>query len=441
MPWAGRVSSLLPRMTALRHRIHRAPEIAHEERQTAAAVAAWICDNTAGGLLPLAEDVGGTGLLFRVQGEGGRNTRQPVGSPGAGATVPSVLLRADLDGLPLFEKSGVPYASETPGRHHACGHDGHSSMLAAALTLLHMHRDEWGGVVYGLFQPAEETGTGALAVLADSAAMATLQQAGGVGRAFSFHNIPQRPLGQVMVRSAGTVARASTGLRVTLRGVQSHAAMPWEGNNPTLALASLASLAAGLPRRHAATAKSRGEEPPLCTLVHLNVGTRDYGISPGVGDLGVTLRACRTTTVDTMAAEIETAAQAVAQSQGLQYEAERIDYFCAAINDAASTAIVLDAATRVSRVPAVEMMQQPFSWSEDFGALASRWGGALVGIGGGLQLPVLHHETYDFPDELTPIGTELWVQVALCATGNYAGDAARWAAQTTQELGAGPAIS
>ena len=174
MPWGRRVGLLLPRATALRQQLHRSPEIAHEEVQTAASVANWLAEN-APGLMPLAAGVGGgTGLLFRVDG-----------SLASSDGHPSVLLRAELDGLPLVEASGVPHASTTVGRHHACGHDGHTAMLAAALALLHSHRSEWAGVVFGLFQPAEETGTGAAAVLADKSAMAALAGAGAVGRAFS----------------------------------------------------------------------------------------------------------------------------------------------------------------------------------------------------------------------------------------------------------------
>lgn len=324
-----------------------------------------------------------------------------------------MLLRADMDALPLFEKSGVPHASAVAGRHHACGHDGHSTMLAGALALLHTHREDWSGTVYGLFQPAEETGTGALAVLADGDAMAALEDGGGVERAFSFHNIPRRPLGQVMLRPAGTMCRASSGLRISLRGTQSHAAMPQEGRNPMLGLAALASFAAELPRRNPA---GPGELSPLCTLVHLNVGSRDYGVSPGSGELGVTLRACRAETVDAMANELHGAALSVAEQDELECEVLRVDPFGATINDAASSAIVVDAASRVEGVPGVKLMERPFSWSEDFGALSARWGGALVGLGAGEALPALHHEAYDFPDELTPIGVELWLQIALAAT-------------------------
>lgn len=373
MPWAKRLAPLLPRVTALRHRLHRSPEIAHEESGTAAALGRWLEEHA--GLTPLASRVGGTGLLYRVEGAA-------AGSAAAGAERRGVLLRSELDGLPLIEASGVPHTSELPGRHHACGHDGHSCMLAATLALLHQHRAEWAGTVYGLFQPAEETGSGALAVLADDDAMATLSQAGGVERAYSIHNIPQRPLGSVMVRPQGTMCRASMGLRVQLRGVQSHAAMPWEGNNPMLPLAALASLAAELPLRHPAAA---GELDPICTLVHLNCGTRDYGVNPGVGEIGVTLRACSTATVDAMAAELEDFARDTAESHLLTCETVRIDRFGATVNDAASSDIVLAAAAHVAGVPSIEVMEQPFSWSEDFGAIADRWGGCLIGLGGGAE--------------------------------------------------------
>ena len=358
MPWAQRLAPLLPGLRSLRHRLHRSPEIAFEEYNTASAVAGWLWGEA--GLTPMAQGVGGTGLIFRVEGSG------------AGSAAPSVLLRSELDGLPLIEASGEEYSSEIHGRHHACGHDGHACMLAAALMLLHSHRDEWSGVVYGLFQPAEETGAGALAVLADTTAMTTLEDAGGVQRAFSMHNIPQRPLGQVMVRPEGTMCRASMGLRIQLRGVQSHAAMPWEGNNPMLPLAKLAGVAAELPSWHPA---ADGEEPPICTLVHFNCGTvstqailqllvicrssltvclrvqRDYGVNPGVGDIGVTLRACSTAAVDAMAAEMQTAAEGIARYHNLACEVVQIDRFGATVNDAESSAIAVAAARRKQSVP------------------------------------------------------------------------------------------
>eukprot|EP01051_Picozoa_sp_SAG22_P011887 SAG22_NODE_1183_length_5231_cov_6.467069_4_plen_387_part_00 len=380
MPWAAALRGVLPRATALRHRLHRAPEIAHEEGLTAAALCSWLREEV--GLEPLAAGVGGTGLLYRVEG-----AVQPSGSGRGSTSTPggAVLLRSELDGLPLLERSGVPHRSSVDGRHHACGHDGHAVMLATALALLHTHRDRWSGAVCGLFQPAEETGTGAHAVLSDGEAMAALEAAGGVARAFAFHNIPQRPLGQVLLRPEGTMARASTGLRIALRGTQSHAAMPSEGNNPLLPLAALAEIAASLPARHAAPA---GEEEPLCTLVHLNVGSRDYGVNPGAGELGMTLRACRTATVDAMAAALTAAARAVAAEHELVCEVVKVDPFGATRNDAASSAIAVEAARRVAGVPSVELLQRPFSWSEDFSALADRWGGALIGLGGGEALPV-----------------------------------------------------
>ena len=205
-----------------------------------------------------------------------------------------------------------------------------------------------GSVNRPTVQPAEETGTGAHAVISDCGAMAALEAAGGITRAFAFHNIPGSPLGEVLLRPEGTMARASTGLRITLRGSQSHAAMPSEGNNPLLPLASLAEVAAALPAQHPPKA---GEEQPLCTLVHLNVGTRDYGVNPGVGELGVTLRACSTAAVDAMAAALEGSARELSASHGLGCEVVRVDPFGATVNDAAASAIVLEAAGRVVSKP------------------------------------------------------------------------------------------
>lgn len=193
----------------LRHTLHAHPGVSNREHETATRIIQFLKDYR--GVSLVHQNVGeGAGLVFEVRGnaqqKGGKS--QDVNSsslvPGG---IPTVLLRSDMDALPLVEASGLPHASTVPGVHHACGHDGHSAMLAAALARLSEDRDSWSGRVLGIFQPAEETGDGALQMIT---ALPDVVGAPGINRgAFGIHNIPGAPLGQVLVRPEGTAARVS----------------------------------------------------------------------------------------------------------------------------------------------------------------------------------------------------------------------------------------
>ncbi|MGB0651906.1 MAG: M20 metallopeptidase family protein [Thermoplasmatota archaeon] len=361
---------LLDDLRRLRQDLHAEPDASGAEAATARAIRDWLATQ---GLEPLAEEVGGHGLLYQVGDE------------------PKVLLRADLDALPIQETTGASYASDN-GHMHACGHDGHAAMLAGALAQL----AATGGNAYALFQGAEETGEGAAACL-EHPALSDLD----VSRCFALHNLPGTPLGQVQVRE-GPAAVASRGLTIRLQGRSSHASEPFAGRNPAAALATLALEAPGLPNQHLALGAAA-----LVTVVHLEAGARRFGTSADTGSLSVTLRADRDGDVDTLEAELRRRAKGLAQAHGLEASFQVEEPFPACHNDAAAAEQVRRAAGAAG-LDVVDAPLQP--WSEDFGHLLARWPGALLLLGSGDEQPTLHSSDYDFPDDLLGPGVRL-----LCA--------------------------
>jgi metal-dependent amidase/aminoacylase/carboxypeptidase family protein len=210
-----------------------------------------------------------------------------------------------MDALPLFEETrSIAHISKYAGFHHACGHDGHSTMLAGALLDLHENRDAFSGTVIGLFQPAEETGDGAKQMLEAGIPTPTCG-------AYGLHNIPGQPLGQIMLKREGVAARASCGLRLHLQGVASHASEPAKGINPAFVLASLlhSGRLTDLPTNLLASG-AIGEQimggAVLATPVHLRVGKDlDFGILPADAVINITLRADTTTDVEILQAHVE----------------------------------------------------------------------------------------------------------------------------------------
>ena len=203
---------------SLRRLLHAHPRVSNREADTATRIVEFL--RGAPGVELLHCDVhGGHGLVFQVLGGDARRDNQRA----AAGAVPTVLLRADMDALPLTELSCVEHKSTVPGAHHACGHDGHTAMLAAALLRLGEQRADgsWHGRVIGIFQPAEETGDGAMQMLAGLPT--ELGSPTVTHGAFGMHNIPGAPLGQVLVRKEGTAARVSVAISIRRRASSSAA--------------------------------------------------------------------------------------------------------------------------------------------------------------------------------------------------------------------------
>ncbi|WP_061932667.1 amidohydrolase [Aureimonas sp. AU22] len=370
--------ALLTEIVALRHHLHAHPEVSNEEAGTA---------------LLLAEFIRGCGPDDILSGLGGHGVAAVFAGLAAG---PTLLLRSELDALPILEIGERPHRSRHHGVAHLCGHDGHSAILALVARRLAERRPAKGRVVL-LFQPAEETGEGAARVIADPRFAAISPD-----YAFSLHNLPGLAFGEVALRS-GPVNCASRGMRIVLNGRTAHASMPWDGVSPRPALAelleALPTLGAGGPLDEAFR---------LVTVTHARLGEPAFGIAPGHGEIWATLRTLRDERMDALCMEAEAAARRCAERHGLQLEIGYEDVFRHCENHPEAVDLLRAAldAQGIRHEPG-----QPMYPSEDFGRFADCARSAMLFLGAGIDRPRLHNPDYDFPDALIPVGAAIFEQV------------------------------
>lgn len=373
----------LERLVQLRHGLHRDPELSGEEHRTAETILEFF--------KPLGPDnlirgLGGHGLAFVFEGA---------------RSGPTVLLRCDMDALPIDERNEHAYCSRHPGIGHQCGHDGHMAVLAAVGASLASRRPDSGRVVL-LYQPAEETGSGAAAVIADP----RFEQI-EPDLAFALHNLPGYPLGQVVVRN-GTFSCASRGMSITLRGRTAHAAQPETGLSPATAMCELIAGLNSLP----SGVVPRGELG-FATVVGASLGRKAFGTAPGKAELWTTLRSESNAGMDSMVEYAERLAQMIAREHDLQLEYAYQDIFPATVNSARAVAIVRGAANAAGLLEP----DAPFRWSEDFGHICARCDAAMFGIGAGETIADLHNPDYDFPDALIEPARDCFLDIVAACTG------------------------
>lgn len=365
-------------LIALRQDLHRKPEISGEEEQTAARI---VTELEKLGADRIWQGLGGHGVAAEFRGC----------SPGE-----TVLFRCELDGLPIHEQSDVPYRSDIAGKGHLCGHDGHMcTILGVGMGLV--ERDFSGRVIL-LFQPAEETGQGAQAIVKDPAWAEICPD-----YAFAYHNVPGRPLSEIGLRS-GPGNCASRGMQVLLHGRSSHAAAPQDGVSPAEAMAQLM---VALPTLGEATIAD--PRFALSTLTHVKLGEPTFGIAPGEGEVRATLR-CMTD--ERMEALTDAALHVLSDlPETLAVETRWHDVFPAVVNDPEATRIARTVATTLGM--SIHDMTSPMSWSEDFGHFGrddTRI--AILYIGAGEDRPQLHNPDYDFPDDLIAPVCALFLEIA-----------------------------
>jgi len=364
----------------LRRELHANPELSGAEQQTARRIAAvfqpFSPDQT-------VADLGGNGIAFVF------DSRQPG---------PSVVFRCELDAIPVHEENDLAYRSRNPGHSHNCGHDGHMAIMTRFGYMISQRRPPCGRIIL-LFQPAEETGQGAAAVVNDSKFKEL-----NTDFVFALHNLPGYPLGAVVLKP-GPINCASRGMIVRLSGITSHAARPEDGISPALAMSELIQGLAGLP-----------EDPTLnppysqVTVVHARLGDPAFGLSPGFAEVRATLR---TESDDAMSLLVERAVKLVkekATSANLGFDISWSDKFAASANDPGVCEMVKKAAAAAGLK--VIDLAEALRVSEDFGQFSCRIPGVMFGLGAGENCPGLHQADYDFPEELIKIGSNVFMEIA-----------------------------
>ncbi len=367
----------------LRRELHAHPELSGCEKETASRILrrfeALRPDETIVGL-------GGSGIAFVFSGV----------EPG-----PTVMLRCELDALPIPESLEIEHRSQFDGVSHKCGHDGHMAILWAVGARLSQSRPSRGRVAL-VFQPAEETGTGAAAVIADPRFEAVRPD-----YVFALHNLPRYDLGTVVVRE-GIFTSASRGAVIRLSGRTAHAAQPETGISPALAMCRVIEKLQSI-----ASILEIGEEVAFATVVGARLGERAFGTAPGEAEVYATLRAETDGTMERMVARLSAIVEAQSVSENLRAKITYEDVFETTINAPRAVEAIKLAASRCGL--SVEFPPRAFRWSEDFGRFTAIAEGAMFGLGAGVRQADLHDPDYDFPDELISIGTELLSEIVMDA--------------------------
>lgn len=376
-----------PEFVAIRRDIHAHPELGFAVHRTATLVAerlrAWGIETT--------EGVGGTGVVGTIRGR----------FPGQRA----VGLRADMDALPIIEQSNHDYASRSPGRMHACGHDGHTAMLLAAARYLAEHRD-FAGTVQLIFQPDEEGGEGAKAMLADG-----LFERFPVSSVYGMHNAPGVPVGMFGIRK-GPCAAGVGSWSVSFHGRGGHGgSSPHLTQDLSIVQAHFVLGLQSIVGRNVA---------PLDTAVisvgHLAGGVPEApNVMPSTITVGGTARFYEPRVRDIIGRRIKELAEGLAAVHGAAAEFGIRWAAAPVVNHDQETDVAAAAAVAVVGAEAVNTDSPRSTGGEDFGYMLEACPGAIIGIGNGVGTDgtwhALHTPKYDFNDEILPLGAAFWVAV------------------------------
>ncbi|MFW5805285.1 MAG: amidohydrolase [Bacteroidales bacterium] len=369
---------LLHKLIDFRKDLHKYPEVSGEEKETAKRLVDFIEQFHPDEIIG---NIGTYGLAFVFNGK----TKGPV-----------TMFRSELDALPIQEINTFDHKSVYDGKAHKCGHDGHMAMIAGMAALLHKNPPEKGKVIL-LYQPEEETGTGALKVLDDKKFRELKPD-----YLFSLHNLPGIPLGEIRCRS-DIFASASVGLIVRLTGKTSHAAEPENGNSPAMAMASI------VQEIETLTTKVSLSDFGLITTIHVKLGERAFGTTPGYAEVMATIRTYRNTDLDKLKNAAIDKIKTITKPYGLKTDFEWVEEFSDTHNNKDAVEVIKKAADE-NNLPFL-WMKEPYRWSEDFGYFLKEYKGAMFGLGAGEKQPQLHNPDYDFPDDLIPVGTGMFYSI------------------------------
>jgi amidohydrolase len=376
---------MMKELQNLRRQLHAAAEKSGAEENTAEIVGRCLDDFKPDRVIG---KLGGHGIAAVFAGS----------APG-----PRLLIRCELDALPIPETIELDYGATAGGAAHKCGHDGHMAIVLGLAPVLRSLPPRKGSVVL-LFQPAEETGKGAGRVIEDSRFAEIAPD-----YCFALHNLPGFARHRIIVRE-GIFAAASRGLIVRLRGATSHAAEPEKGNSPTTAAAQLIHSFSSIPQFYTGL-----HEASKVTVIHSRIGEIAFGTSPGEAEVMATLRTYEQDVMERLSGKCLDLAGGIARANGLAYEIEWDEEFPATFNNAECAGLIKKCASRLKLD--IYEPEKPFPWSEDFGNFTSFCPGALFGLGAGEDHPALHHPSYDFPDEIIDTGVKMFEGVIRELTG------------------------
>ncbi|MFQ5623719.1 MAG: M20 aminoacylase family protein [Paracoccaceae bacterium] len=379
MPVINRFADLHSDIAAWRRDLHQHPELQFDTHRTAGIVAdrlrAFGCDE-------VAEGIGRTGVVGVIRG------RQTASGRVIG-------LRADMDALPIYEATGLPYASETPGTMHACGHDGHTAMLLGAARYLSETRN-FDGTAVVIFQPAEEGGGGGREMVGDG-----LMDRFGIGEVYGMHNMPGLAVGRFAIRPGAFFAAADL-VTIEVRGKGGHAAKPHEATDTTLAASHIVVALQSVAARNT---------DPLESVVVSITGFRSESDAFNVIPEHVRLKGTVRTHLPELRDMAEERLKLIAENTAAAFGAEAsISYernYPVMVNAEAQTAFAAEVARKVAGDGKVDTETPAIMGGEDFSFMLEKRPGAYILVGNG-DTAMVHHPEYDFNDEAIPVGCSYW---------------------------------
>ena len=374
MPVKNRFAELLPEISGWRRDFHRYPELMYDLPRTSARVAALLHEF---GVDEVVQGVGRSGVVGVIRGRKNRSGRV-------------IGLRADMDALPIQEVTGAEYASETPGKMHACGHDGHTAMLLGAAKYLAETRN-FDGTTIVIFQPAEEGGAGGKAMLDDG-----LVTRWGIQEFYGLHNMPGIEVGKFAIRK-GPVMAATDQFEIVLNGKGGHAAAPHTTVDTALVAAQVVVALQSIAARNVDPLKSG-----VVSVCVIATDSQVYNVLPEKVVLRGTARSLENDVRDLLEERITQVAINVAAAFGARAEVDYQRGYPVTVNHAEATDHAADVARAVAG--GVEMNMTPIMAGEDFSYMLNERPGAYIFLGNG-DSAALHHPAYDFNDEAIPAGS------------------------------------
>ena len=380
------IAAHIPEMNEWRHHIHAHPETAFEETATAAFVA----DKLASFGLEVHTGLAKTGVVGVLRG-----------GDGASSASNAIGLRADLDALHIRERSGVPYASRSEGRMHACGHDGHTTMLLGAARAL-AQRKRLDGTVYFIFQPAEENEGGGRVMVEEG-----LFERFPMRAVYGMHNWPRLPAGTFAMRP-GPLMGAYDIFEIVATGKGAHAAMAYTGKDPMLFVAQAINALQTIVARNL-----HPQDAGVVSVTQVHGGDT-WNVIPQEVVLRGTVRTFKREVQDLIEQRIRGIVAGVAATFDMSATVRCERRYPALVNSEAETQHAIVAATAVVGATNVEINPTPEMGSEDFAFMLQAKPGCYVwlGAGRGADTPNIHSPQYDFNDDVLPIGASYWVTLA-----------------------------
>ncbi len=381
MPLKERIAEYDEELAAIRRDIHKHPETAFEEERTAAIVAERLAS-------------------WGVEVHRGLAKTGVVGTLRSGASDRAIGLRADMDALDMDELNEVPYRSVHAGKMHACGHDGHTTMLLGAARYLAETR-AFDGAVQFIFQPAEELGGGARVMIEDG-----LFERFPVDAVYGMHNMPGIPAGSFAV-STGPVLASADEFRITITGVGGHGALPHKAVDPVLIAAETIVALQSIVSRETDPLQSA-----VVSVAHVRAGDAT-NVIPETALLAGTARAFAPDVQDTIETSMRRIAEGIAAAHGATAEVTYERGYPPTVNHDNETGIAAAAAARVVGAERVVHDALPLMASEDFSHMLEARPGCYVfiGNGDGDGVAICHSPHYDFNDDILPIGASYWVSL------------------------------